>query len=207
MNWFDILKIYTKPVDRDRTAPKIKIQPDASADATYDYRSDSINISSNPKVTPEKVARTLAHETTHQAQYNTEPELVKLASESSASFIEFVMQINDIDIDVLTHEDFIALWRELQPEMERSLKMYFEMLLTIEIQAYSTSEDLDDRQFRIKLVNVMIQDIVHRTERIREIMEMTDERYGYIQTILVELFQPLVNRIATSFVRREKVGQ
>ena len=89
--------------------------------------------------------------------------------------------------------------------MERNLKMYFEMLLTIEIQAYSTSYNLDDRQFRIKLVNTMIQDITQRTRAIRRIMEMNDERYSYVETILVELLNPLIDRIATSFVRREQV--
>ena len=207
MSWFDILKISFKPVDRDRPAPNIKLKPDKTSDATYDFRSDSINISTNPKVTPEQLAEALAHETTHQAQYNTEPELVETAKKTSATFIEFLSQINEIDIEILTHEDFIALWREIQPEMERSLKMYFEKLFTIEMQAYSTSYDLDDRQFRIKLVNIMIQDIIQRTRGIQEIWEMTEERYGYIGTILVELLQPLVNRIATSFVRREKVGQ
>ena len=207
MSWFDILKISFKPVDRDRPAPNIKLKPDKTSAATYDFRSDSINISTNPKVTPEQLAEALAHETTHQAQYNTEPELVETAKKTSATFIEFLSQINEIDIEILTHEDFIALWREIQPEMERSLKMYFEKLFTIEMQAYSTSYDLDDREFRIKLVNIMIQDIIQRTRGIQEIWEMTEERYGYIGTILVELLQPLVNRIATSFVRREKVGQ
>jgi hypothetical protein len=205
MSWFDILKIKFKPVDRDRPAPNIKLRPDKTADGTYDYRTDSINISPNPNVTPEKIANTLAHETTHQAQYNTEPELIETAKKTSATFIEFISQINNIDIEVLEHEDFIALWRELQPEMERNLKMYFEMLLTIEIQAYSTSYNLDDRQFRIKLVNTMIQDITQRTRAIRRIMEMNDERYSYVETILVELLNPLIDRIATSFVRREQV--
>jgi hypothetical protein len=207
MSWFDIIKIKTKPVDRDRPAPNIKLNPDGTADGYYDYRTDLVNITPNRNLTPEAIANILVHETTHQAQYNTEPELVETSKKTTATFIKFVSQINDIEIELLRHEDFIAVWREMQPEMERNLKMYFEMLLTIEIQAYSTSDDLDNRQFRIKLVNTMIKDIIKRTKGIKGVLGMNDERYSYVETILVEFLQPLVDRIATSFVRREKVKQ
>ena len=206
MNWFDILKISFKPVDRDRPAPNIQIQPDEAHNASYDFRNNSMTISANPELTPEELARSLAHETTHQAQYNTEPELKKLGIETTTSFIEFMSQINDIDMDILSNEKFMAIWRELQPEMEKNLKMYFEMLLTIEMQAY-TDRDFSDRGFRIDFVNVMIEDIVYRVRQIKDILNMTDEKFNYAQDILISVLNPLVDRIAASFVRRERVGQ
>jgi hypothetical protein len=206
MNWFEILKISFKPVDRDRPAPNIKIQPDEAHNATYGFRDDSMTISGNPELTPEQLARSLAHETTHQAQYNTEPELQKLGIETMTNLIEFMSQINDIDINILSNEEFMTIWRELQPEMERTLKKHFELILTLEMQAY-IDRDFSDRQFRIDFVNLMIEDIIFRVTQIKNIIGMTDEKFNYVQEILIRVLRPLIDRIAASFVRRERVRQ
>ena len=206
MSWFEILKISFKPVDRDRPAPNIKIQPDEAHNATYGFRDDSMTISADSELTPEELARLLAHETTHQAQYNTEPELQKLGIETMTYLIEFMSQINDIDINILSNEEFMTIWRELQPEMEKNLKMLFELILTIEMQAY-VDRDFSDRDFRIDFVNLLIEDIIRRVTRIKDILNMTDEKFNYVQDILIRVLRPLIDRIATSFVRRERVRQ
>ena len=207
MDWFDIIKIKTKPVDRDRPAPKIDIDPREGGNANYSWRDDSISIKPDTNMTPERLANLLAHETTHQAQHNTEPELVRIASLVSQNFIKLFVDINSAPDDLLTHEDFMSLFIELQPELERNLKLYFETMLTIEIQAYSTSKNLDDIQYRIQLVNTMINDIIERSKGIAKALNMSEEKYAYTQSILTHVLRPLIDRVAASFVRREKVEQ
>jgi len=80
-------------------------------------------------------------------------------------------------------------------------------MLTIEIQAYSTSKNLDDIQYRIQLVNTMINDIIERSKGIAKALNMSEEKYAYTQSILTHVLRPLIDRVAASFVRREKVEQ
>ena len=80
MSWFDILKIKFKPVDRDRPAPNIKVGPSLSGEVGRYNSQTGETVISHPDVTPEQLADTLAHESTHEVQFGTEPILTEIVN-------------------------------------------------------------------------------------------------------------------------------
>ena len=105
MSWFDILKIKFKPVDRDRPAPNINVRPSLSGEVgSYNSETGETVISANPDVTPEQLADTLAHESTHEVQFGTEPILREIINNSANSIIALLYAAKATPIEELTNK-------------------------------------------------------------------------------------------------------
>lgn len=205
MDWFDILKISFKPHQRDRPAPNISISDKTGANAAYFTVDDSIEIFSNLDITPEELAQTLAHETTHQAQYMTNPELKVMFDKVTYHLFELLSQINDLPLEFLNNQEAMSMWQELQPDLEKQIRMYFELVFTIEMQAYDGEANFNEDSNRARLVKVMLGDLNSKIELMQNVLGMPDDKFKIASQLIARFLKPLIVRISKSYVLRERV--
>ena len=209
MNWFDILKISFKPVDRDRPAPKISVREGSTPTevGSYNPETDEINLTPNPNVTPEDLADTLAHETTHEAQFKIEPLLKEIMKNAQNSIIALIFTVKETPIEGLSNNEIEDILEDVAFGVGDAIKLYLEQEMTIEIQAYSLERNFETREDRNKFAQLIISSFEQRIFRAAAVADIEFEKMRIMMTALIALVRPILERIFETFVRRERVGQ
>ena len=203
MSWFDILKIKFKPVDRDRPAPNIKVRPSLSGEVgSYNSETGETVISANPDVTPEQLADTLAHESTHEVQFGTEPILREIINNSANSIIALLYAAKATPIEKLTDEVVNDLLSDVELGLGNSIKLFLEQEFTIETQAYSLDKNFKTRQDRNQFAGHIIDHFERRILMSMQVIDLEEEKVEILLRGLIETIEPILLRIFRTFVIR-----
>tara|TARA_R100000544_G_scaffold34195_1_gene20893 strand:+ start:66 stop:689 length:624 start_codon:yes stop_codon:yes gene_type:complete len=207
MGWFDILKISFKPVDRDRPAPKIKLTESLSGEVgSYNPETGETNISPNPNITPEELADTLAHESTHEAQFATAPILREIIKEAQHSIVALIFAVRATPLEDLTTEVISELLGDVELGIGNAVKRYLEQELSIEIQAYSLERNFETREDRRRFVHLLLDSFEARILGSLGAVEVGVEKERILMSALMSSLEPIFIRIFETFVRREGIN-
>ena len=97
------------------------------------------------------------------------------------------------------------MWQELQPDLEKQIKMYFELVFTIEMQAYDGEANFNEDSNRARLVKVMLGDLNSKIELMQNVLGMPDDKFKIASQLIARFLKPLIVRISKSYVLRERV--
>lgn len=201
MSWFDILKIKFKPVDRDRPSPNIKVAPSMTGEVgSYNSQTGETVISANPDVTPEQLADTLAHESTHEVQFGTEPILREIINNSANSIIALLYAAKATPIEDLNDEVVNDLLSDVEINIGNSIKLFLEQEFTIEIQAYSLERNFETREDRNRFAGHIIDHFERRILMSMMTIGLEEEKVEILMRGLIETIEPILLRIFRTFV-------
>jgi hypothetical protein len=208
MSWWDILKISFKPVDRDRPAPRIRMGESLMGEtASYNAATEETVISPNRDVTPEQLALVLAHESTHEAQFNTEPIMREIAETSGDAIIFFLLAVRETPIQNLSINILVQELDDVELRIGNSVKMYLEQEMAIETQAYSLERNFETREDRGKFAQLILSSFEARIMGTMGAMYMQPEKIPIIMGALIQVIEPTIRRIFESFVIKLKRGE
>jgi hypothetical protein len=208
MNWFDILKISFKPVDRDRPAPRIRMGESLMGEtASYNTATGETVISPNPNVTPEKLALVLAHESTHEAQFNTEPIMREIVDTSGDAIISFVLSVRETPIQNLSINMLVRALDDVEFNIGNAIKTYLEQEMAIETQAYSLERNFETREGRNRFAQFILSSFEARIIGTMGAANMQPEKIPMVMEALIQVIEPTVRRIFESFVIKLKRGE
>lgn len=203
MSWFDILKISFKPVDRDRPSPKIKLTEGLVGEVgSYNPETGVTNISPNPNITPEEIADTLAHESTHEAQFGTEPILREIIKGAQHSIISLILAVKMTALENLTTEVISELLEDVELGVGNAVKIYLEQELSIEVQAYSLERNFETREDRQRFAHLILDSFEARILGALRAAEVEVEKERILMSALITSLRPIFIRIFETFVRR-----
>ena len=208
MSWFDILKISFKPVDRDRPAPKIKVGEGLMGEtASYNSETEETIISPNPNVTPERLALTLAHESTHEAQFKTEPIMRQIVKDSGEKIIAFILTVRDIPIENLNENMLVDALDDVELGIGNGIKIYLEQEMAIETQAYILERNFETQEDRNRFVQLILASFEARIIGTMEAANMQPEKIPIVMEALIQVIEPTIRRIFESFVLKLRRGE
>ena len=208
MNWFDILKISFKPVDRDRPSPKIRVGEGLIGEtASYNSETGETVISPNPNVTPERLALTLAHESTHEAQFKTEPIMRQIVQDSGQQIIAFLLTVRDTPIQNLDVNSLIDVLDYVELGIGNAIKIYLEQEMAIETQAYLLERNFETREDRNRFVQLILASFEARIIGTMDAANMQPEKIPIVMEALIQVIEPTIRRIFESFVLKLRRGE
>jgi hypothetical protein len=205
MSWFDIIKIKTKPVDRDRPAPNIKLNETLLGEVgSYNPETGVTNISSNPNITPKELADTLAHESVHEAQYGIEPILREILKGAQDSIVSLILAVKVTPLEYLTTEVITNLLEDVELGVGSAIKLYLEQEFSIEVQAYSLERNFETREDRKRFAHLILDSFEVRFLGALRAAEVEVEKERILMTTLISNLSPIFIRILETFVKRVK---
>lgn len=208
MSWFDILKISFKPVDRDRPAPRIRMGEGLMGEtASYNAMTGETVISPNPDVTPEELALVLSHESTHEAQFNTEPIMREIVNTSGDAIISFILSVRETPIQNLSINMLVRALDDVEFNIGNAIKMYLEQEMAIETQAYSLERNFETREDRNRFAQFILSSFEARIMGTMGAANMQPEKIPMVMEALIQVIEPTVRRIFESFVIKLKRGE
>lgn len=208
MSWWDILKISFKPVDRDRPAPRIRMGEGLMGEtASYNAMTGETVISPNPDVTPEELALVLSHESTHEAQFNTEPIMREIVNTSGDAIISFILSVRETPIQNLSINMLVRALDDVEFNIGNAIKMYLEQEMAIETQAYSLERNFETREDRNRFAQFILSSFEARIIGTMGAANMQPEKIPMVMEALIQVIEPTVRRIFESFVIKLKRGE
>ena len=135
----------------------------------------------------------------------TNPELKVMFDKVTYHLFELLSQINDLPLEFLNNQEAMSMWQELQPDLEKQIRMYFELVFTIEMQAYDGEANFNEDSNRARLVKVMLGDLNSKIELMQNVLGMPDDKFKIASQLIARFLKPLIVRISKSYVLRERV--
>lgn len=207
MSWFDILKIKFKPVDRDRPSPKITIGESKFGEAAaYNTNTGVTRIAGRPDLTPEELALTIAHESTHEAQFNTEPLLTQIVETAGQSLIAILRAVKMSDMKDLSIDILVTLLDEVNLNIGNVIRNWLEQEMAVEIQAYTLEQNFETVEERTRFIGLILSSFEMRIRKIMEGMEMEPEKVPIVIGAIDRVINPSITRMFESFAFKLKRG-
>jgi len=175
--------------------------------ASYNAMTGETVISPNPDVTPEELALVLSHESTHEAQFNTEPIMREIVNTSGDAIISFILSVRETPIQNLSINMLVRALDDVEFNIGNAIKMYLEQEMAVETQAYSLERNFETREERNRFAQFILSAFEARIMGTMGAANMQPEKIPMVMEALIQVIEPTVRRIFESFVIKLKRGE